>query len=163
MTYSEVGDINDARHVHANGNNDKKAATLNQAGIAKAMATYAASRPAYPPKFIITVGDNFYTKGVSSSTDPYWDYLYTNMYLSYESLANIPWYPVLGNHDWGYGMTGVQAQLDRTIQNPSGMWQMASTNYSRTFDIGDGETLLVIFCDTTTLAPSVNQCCNSKG
>lgn len=144
--------------------------TLNQAAVAKAMASYASSKqqlqqsnPAISaPQFIISVGDNFYTKGVSSYQDPYWDYLYTNIYLSYDSLANLPWYPVLGNHDWGYGYTGVQAQLDRTLHYPEGNWQMPSTNYSRTIDIGDDKTMLLVFCDTTTIAPYVNDCCNSK-
>jgi len=40
-----------------------------------------------------------------------------------------------------------------------------STNYSKVFDIpgSRGSTVAIIFIDTTTLAPSMNGCCNSKG
>jgi hypothetical protein len=155
-------DNRDNKNTKIQANDKQKSgATLNQAGIAKAMAQYA-SEQSDPPTFILSVGDNFYTKGVSSYTDPYWDYLWTSVYLAYDSLANIPWYPVLGNHDWGYGLTGVQAQVERTYRYPDGMWKMSSTNYSQLFDIGNGDSMLVLFCDTTTIAPSVNQCCNSK-
>lgn len=65
----------------------------HQAAIAKAMGTYSEK---FLPSFVVALGDNFYTNGVSSSTDVYWDYLWTNVYLdTYESLR-IPWFPVLG-------------------------------------------------------------------
>lgn len=66
-----------------------------QAAIAKAMGTYSEK---FLPSFVVALGDNFYTNGVSSSTDVYWDYLWTNVYLdTYESLR-IPWFPVLGEN-----------------------------------------------------------------
>jgi hypothetical protein len=66
-----------------------------QAAIAKAMGTYSEK---FLPSFVVALGDNFYTNGVSSSTDVYWDYLWTNVYLdTYESLR-IPWFPVLGDN-----------------------------------------------------------------
>lgn len=67
----------------------------------------------------------------------------------------------IGNHDYGYGATGVQAQIDRTLIDDH--WYMPSTNYSKTFNIPNGGTVAIIFVDTTTLAPSVNKCCNENG
>ena len=68
---------------------------LYQVQVAAAMGTRAASmQPA--PSFIVALGDNFYTKGVSSSSDSLWNYLWKDVYLGYDSL-NIPWLPVFGN------------------------------------------------------------------
>jgi hypothetical protein len=65
----------------------------NQAAIAEAMGSYSDS---FMPSFVIALGDNFYTNGVSSSTDSYWDYLWVNVYLDYYPSLCIPWYPVFG-------------------------------------------------------------------
>ena len=104
--------------------------------------------------------------GVSSHDDGLWDKLFKDIYLKYQSLS-IPWYPVLGNHDWGYGLTGVKAQIERTtVHENDDFWVMPSTNWSKVFrssDADDAVTLQVIFIDTTTLAPSSNECCNSRG
>ena len=141
----------------------KQQQVTNQAHVANAMAAYASASYNNPPTFVVTTGDNFYTKGVQSATDLYWDYLWSNVYLIYNSLSTLPWYPVVGNHDWGYGLSGIQAQVDRTKLYPNGLWQMPSTNYSKSFSVGNDATLLMLFIDTTTLAPSLNKCCNSNG
>ena len=64
-----------------------------QAAVASAMGSYSES---FQPSFVIALGDNFYSNGVSSSTDAYWDYLWTNVYLDYYKDLRIPWYPVFG-------------------------------------------------------------------
>ena len=66
-----------------------------QAAVAKAMGGYAND---FQPSFVVALGDNFYTNGVSSSTDAYWDYLWTNVYLDSYAALRIPWYPVFGKH-----------------------------------------------------------------
>ena len=100
-------------------------------------------------------------KGVYSTSDPMWSYLWTNVYLQFSSL-NIPWYAVLGNHDYGYGQSGVQAQIDKTQEG--GLWHMPALNYSQRFDLPSGSgSVEIIFIDTTTLAPSVTGTTNSKG
>ena len=71
------------------------------------------------------------------------------------------WYIFIGNHDYGYGSKGIQAQLDRSLIDD--FWSMKSTNYSKSFDIPNGGTVTIVFVDTTTLAPSVNKCCNENG
>jgi hypothetical protein len=136
---------------------------LYQPQVAKAMGTYAAKAdPA--PSFIMALGDNFYTKGVSSATDSLWGYLWEDVYLGYSGL-NIPWYPVFGNHDYG-SASAVQAQIDRyNLHKNNDIWQFPSTNYSKIFEIpgGEGASVGIVFIDSTTLAPSMNECCNSKG
>jgi len=76
----------------------------------------------------------------------------------------IPRYAVFGNHDYGYGQTGVEAQIERHYTDlDDGLWAMTATNYSKVFSVPGGVEVLVIFIDTTTLAPSENRCCNSEG
>eukprot|EP01039_Chlorochromonas_danica_P003408 gene3408-3734_t len=142
----------------------KKQKTYYQVPVAKAMAVYANNTdPA--PSFVIALGDNFYDNGVSSATDVLWDYLWKDIYLGYSSLR-IPWYPVFGNHDYGGGAAYVQAQLARTQEHlDDDLWQFDAANYTKIFEIpgSGGATVQIVFVDTTTLAPSVNKCCNQNG
>jgi hypothetical protein len=128
-----------------------------QVAVAKALGTWASTNS---PSFVIALGDNFYTNGVASTSDVMWNTHWKQVYMGYTKL-NIPWMPVFGNHDYGYGNSGVQAQLD--YAKIDSLWQMKGKNYSQYFTIPDGGTVAIIFIDTTTLAPSVNKCCNSKG
>ena len=143
--------------------NDKKKKTLQQMQIATAMGIFSAS--ANPqPSFVVALGDNFYNDGVKSSTDTMWDYLWKDVYLGFDEL-NIPWYPVFGNHDYGNGATGVNAQIQRYHDHTDDdIWIFPSTNYTKRFNIpGTGGSVCIVFIDTTTLAPSVNRCCNEEG
>lgn len=135
-----------------------------QAAIARSMGTWASSTDV-PPSFVLAVGDNFYTKGVYSTDDPLWETYWKEVYLdNYESLR-IPWLPALGNHDYGYGMDGVYAQIEKTNEDAENgyLWQFPSQYYTRRFSIPGGGSLQIIVIDSTTLAPSENQCCNEKG
>ena len=75
------------------GNNNNNNKATYQAAIAKSMGSYSNE---FEPSFVVALGDNFYTNGVSSTTDVYWDYLWTNVYLDYYASLRVPWYPVLG-------------------------------------------------------------------
>lgn len=158
------GLANDNNNNNKNSNNNNKNGNskqqgTNQVAVAKSMAQYAANS-VIKPSFVVALGDNFYTKGVYSTSDVLWQYLWSDIYLQYDSLKSIPWYAVLGNHDYGYGATGVQAQIDRTQTDP--LWRMPALNYTKRFQVND-ISVQIIFIDTTTLAPSENSCCNSKG
>ena len=133
-----------------------------QAPVAKAMSDWAAQADP-KPSFLLSLGDNFYTNGVASTTDSLWESLWQEVYLRDYSNLNVSWYPVFGNHDYGYGLTGINAQIDRTTSTNDDVWQFPSTNYTKSFPIPGGGKVTVVFIDTTTLAPSENKCCNSKG
>ena len=140
----------------------KSATYTYQAPVAKAMSDWAAQADP-KPSFLLSLGDNFYTNGVASTTDSLWESLWQEVYLRDYSNLNVSWYPVFGNHDYGYGLTGINAQIDRTTSTNDDVWQFPSTNYTKSFPIPGGGKVTVVFIDTTTLAPSENKCCNSKG
>jgi len=52
------------------------------------------------PEFIISTGDNFYPHGVDSADDAQWQDSFLDVYNS-ESIKDLTWYAVLGNHDYG--------------------------------------------------------------
>eukprot|EP00434_Breviolum_minutum_P020141 symbB.v1.2.017761.t1/scaffold1355.1/size123688/3 len=49
--------------------------------------------------FVLSVGDNFYLRGVMDESDLNWRYMFEEVY-PHESLQ-VPWLNVLGNHDYG--------------------------------------------------------------
>lgn len=93
--------------------------------LANAIAT---AHRADPFHFAITVGDNFYNRGVRSVSDPKWQERFETPYAG----LRIRFYPTLGNHDY-YG--DVASQLE--YQSPSDSWQMPARQYR--FTAGDSE------------------------
>lgn len=140
---------------------DQKDESTYQVQIARAMGNLSSEDP---PQFVIALGDNFYDDGVSSVNDTLWNSLWKDIYIKNFTGLNIPWYGVLGNHDYGSGTNGVKAQVARTSFGDDDFWTMPDTNYSKTFGIPNtNDSVMFVFCDTTTLAPSENECCNEEG
>jgi tartrate-resistant acid phosphatase type 5 len=75
--------------------------------------------------FAITLGDNFYSYGMESPTDPrwktWWDALYDPL--------GIKFYASLGNHDWGFADSPA-AEILYTQQSPS--WCLPAPYYTFT-------------------------------
>jgi tartrate-resistant acid phosphatase type 5 len=92
-------------------------------------------------RFVVSTGDNFYFRGVSSATDRQWDTSFQNIYAA--SSLQTPWYPVLGNHDYG---GNVQAQLDRRKLFPR--WQMRGRRYAIGADDLKRDDVALFFIDT---------------
>ena len=90
----------------------------------------------FDPKFIISAGDNFYCCGVASTEDPQWKYSFEDVYRAHS--LNIPWFPVLGNHDY---LGNPQAQID--YSKISRRWRMPARYY--TVNMKD---VIIIFLDT---------------
>ena len=65
--------------------------------MAAAMAAVAAQAE---PVFVLNVGDNFYPHGLSSVDDEQFTRSFTSVY-NQTALLGVPWYSVLGNHDYG--------------------------------------------------------------
>jgi tartrate-resistant acid phosphatase type 5 len=65
-----------------------------QLNLAKAMVNYHKSQPF---DFGLTLGDNFYTYGMVSPSDPRWQTQWERLYAP----LGIKFYPTFGNHDYG--------------------------------------------------------------
>lgn len=113
-----------------------------QAKVAAAMAE-AARKTA--PRFIISVGDNFYPRGVTSTTDQHWLSAFRNVYDS--PALDRPWYVALGNHDH-YGNPRAEIEYGKV----NSRWRMPSRYYAHSEPLGDGKTAAFFFLDTTPLA-----------
>ena len=123
---------------------DQGTGNYRQYQIANALDTIAGKRGL---DFVALLGDNFYRYGVSGVEDAQWRYKFENMY-SGEHLARVPFFAVLGNHDY-YG--DAQAQIIYSRERlGSGRWQMPGTDYLDHFGrIGDEHLLRVAFLDTS--------------
>jgi acid phosphatase len=112
-----------------------------QRKVAAAM-TRAASELA--PRFVISVGDNFYNRGVRSTDDPQWQTSFEAVYNAPE--LKCPWYPVLGNHDHG---GNIDAEI--AFQSVDARWQMAARYYRKSEALSGGVAADLFFLDTTSI------------
>jgi acid phosphatase len=92
--------------------------------------------------FVITLGDNFYPRGVTSVFDVQWFDKFEGMY----DLPNlqIPFYPSLGNHDYRDG--NARHQVEYSQKN--GKWRMPDFYYTFTKSI-DGASFIQFFALNT--------------
>lgn len=93
---------------------------------AVARAVLAAHRES-PFDFGLTVGDNFYPRGVASTGDSLWKKEFHDRY----DALGIRFFAILGNHDY---MSNPQAQVDYTQKPGNKTWQMPHRYY--TFSAG---------------------------
>lgn len=98
--------------------------------------------------FILLLGDNIYEHGVTSIDDPKWQTSFEQVYTS-PSIQQIPWYAVLGNHDYG---GSVQAQID--YSSKSSRWKMPARYYSFEKKIDDSASVLFVIIDTNPFIAS---------
>ncbi|KAJ3307825.1 Tartrate-resistant acid phosphatase type 5 [Boothiomyces sp. JEL0838] len=105
----------------------------NQQMTGKTMSSFADSNQT---NFIVSVGDNYYgtsnnsDHGVSSVDDVKWIYDWLSIYNG-TTINSIPWYAVLGNHDWFQNQT---AQIAYT--NVNNRWFLDDYFYTRQFTVG---------------------------
>jgi tartrate-resistant acid phosphatase type 5 len=99
----------------------------NQSDVALAMKKYHDGRPF---DFGITLGDNFYSKGMLSTRDPHWKAWWSDMY----DRLGVPFYASLGNHDWGYADSPAAEVMFTQL---SDTWKMPATYY--TFTAGSAQ------------------------
>jgi len=126
----------------------------HQLYVAKQLSLAAA---VIKPAFIISMGDNFYEDGITSLDDPQWKSKFENVYNA-KSLM-VPWYIILGNHDWNGNTT---AELAYTQYDKNGRWIFPNYFYSQTFYLDNTQTtsMQIVFVDTYMLdygSPSRDQ------
>ncbi len=88
--------------------------------------------------FVILLGDNIYDSGVDSTSDPQWQ---TKFEQPYQDL-DMPFYAVLGNHDYGGDLFGVdtgglgnefdKGPIEVMYSEVSDKWEMPATFYTFT-------------------------------
>jgi hypothetical protein len=93
-----------------------------QKNTAKGMLKYHHTNPF---DFAITLGDNFYSVGMDSPSDPRWKTWWEELYTP----LGIEFYASLGNHDWGQPNSPA-AEILYTSKSKS--WRMPATHYTFT-------------------------------
>lgn len=108
-----------------------------QFAVSDAMSLDAASDPV---EFVINTGDAMYFYGVESLEDQKFNSTFTYVY--YQDSLQVPWYGVLGNHDWKQNATVlVQDYLN---------WRIPALCYTVNGVVGD-KTYSFFFIDTNSV------------
>jgi Calcineurin-like phosphoesterase. len=132
------------------GINDTNKKAPGQLKVAKQFGVTAKDIKA---SFVVTCGDNFHGKGVSSITDPLWNVNFEKVYTT-KSLM-IPWYITLGNHDYE---GSVDAEL--AYAKTSKRWIQPSRYFAFTKTLPDSTIVLFLVLDSS---PFVQSYINQKG
>lgn len=90
--------------------------------------------------FVLLLGDNIYNSGVDSVDDPQWQTKFEEPYAD----IDLPFYAVLGNHDYGGNLAGIEqgglgnewdkGPLEVMYSDVSDKWIMPATYYTVTWD-----------------------------
>ena len=125
----------------------------DQLEVAKQMGEWGAKNP---NNFVISVGDNFYPKGVISENDPLWHYSFESIYTAHSLQCD--WFPVLGNHDY---LADPDAQL--RYSKVSRRWNMPARYYSKEVNLkGKGKVLFVMIDTDPMLFEDKKEYCDKQ-
>lgn len=124
---------------------DQGSGDLQQWRVAQGMERVAESEGGL--NMVLLLGDNFYGKSLSGTSDPAWQLKFERVYHG-RWLSHVPFYAVLGNHDYP---DSAAVELEYGKQGAgSGRWQMPDRTYTRDFGSAEGRPLLrVVFLDTS--------------
>jgi tartrate-resistant acid phosphatase type 5 len=112
-----------------------------QAKIADQMASVA-EKSLGGISFVLTLGDNFYRRGVSGVDDPRFKTSFEDVYD--HAALQVPWYIIAGNRDY---KGSVQAQVDYT--KASSRWRFPALYYTEVLRLPHSDvTAQFIFLDT---------------
>lgn len=111
----------------------------NELAVARQMGKTASDLDV---KFVINTGDNFYYCGVEGLTDAQFKTDFEDVF-SDKSLF-VPWYGVLGNHDYAYDVT---PQLQYKSPN-NDRWQIPDRNFTKRVHLGGSNYATLVFTDT---------------
>jgi len=91
--------------------------------------------------FVISVGDNFYERGVTSLDDDHWQKSFETVYDA--TSLQVPWYVILGNHDYAGNCV---PQLEYGKTHPR--WIMPTRYYKKLFPVDATTHLECFYLDT---------------
>eukprot|EP00062_Callorhinchus_milii_P025910 gi/632987421/ref/XP_007910776.1/ PREDICTED: tartrate-resistant acid phosphatase type 5 [Callorhinchus milii] len=96
--------------------------------------------------FILSLGDNFYFDGIKDLTDRRFQETFEDIF-SAESLRDVPWFVLAGNHDHSGNVT---AQI--AYSNSSRRWNFPNYYYELNFTLeGTNVTVTILMLDTILL------------
>ena len=98
-----------------------------------------------PPHLVLTVGDNFYPKGVESIDDPLWESVFEQVY-SGDFWDALVFFPALGNHD-----TDGNERAQIRYSGRSSRWSMPGNYYTFRRSLPSGDTVRFLALDTNVL------------
>eukprot|EP01061_Rhynchopus_euleeides_P046858 TRINITY_DN90_c0_g1_i1.p1 TRINITY_DN90_c0_g1~~TRINITY_DN90_c0_g1_i1.p1 ORF type:complete len:348 (+),score=153.74 TRINITY_DN90_c0_g1_i1:48-1046(+) len=131
------------------GSSDSKPTTRGEVDNNQAMGTVA--QKLGDVRFVMAMGDNFYTTGVSNEYSKRFTQTFEDVFS--HSALQLPWYVVAGNHDH-YG--NVTAQIAYTADSPSQRWKFPSLYYTfqESFVGTSGKTVQVqvIYLDSVVIS-----------
>jgi hypothetical protein len=110
----------DRRNVRVLAFGDWGDGSDRQKRMAEAMARYHAKTPF---DFAVTLGDNFYSAGMTGPADPRWQRDFERLY----EPMHIRFYPSLGNHDW---VLADSPAAEILYSAKSRLWQMPADRYT---------------------------------
>jgi len=113
-----------------------------QAEVARAIAETHASAP---PDLVLTVGDNFYPRGVASVEDPLWASVFEDVYTG-DFWNGLVFHPSLGNHDV---QGNEQAQILYSQRSPR--WALPARYHTFRKALPTGDSIRFIALDTNLL------------
>lgn len=105
-----------------------------QTAVAAAMA-FSADK--VPVDFVLSMGDNVYEFGLQSQEDPWFQRAFFEMYSA--TSLKVPWYGVLGNHDWKMNASAQVVQI--------GNWKIPALSYALKGSVG-GVPIAIFAIDT---------------
>lgn len=108
-----------------------------------------------PPSFITAVGDNIYPSGVTSLQSVVWQEWESTLGENADPLIRIPWYLVLGNHDYVLMEDGRFAEVAYTSVCKHQRWVMPSRQYNFTTPLPGGGEVEFFAVDTNGVQDNV--------
>jgi len=97
--------------------------------------------------FVLLLGDNFYSNGVTSVDDPQWQSKFETVYNS--PALNVPFFASLGNHDYKKN-ANPDAQVNYSKRHNT-KWKMPARNYTFIRALDGGATIQLFALDTKAL------------
>lgn len=110
----------DRRNVRVLAFGDWGDGSARQKRMAEAMARFHSKTPF---DFAVTLGDNFYSAGMTGPADPRWQRDFERLY----EPMHIRFYPSLGNHDW---VLADSPAAEILYSAKSRLWQMPADRYT---------------------------------
>lgn len=130
-------------HENEGGDGHEVCYAKQQLRMAQAMSKLTSLQP----QFVLSLGDNFYVRGVKDLNDRLFDESFENVF-KVGKIAAVPWKILLGDHDHRGNITALLRHSDRSPR-----WRLPALYYSFNVPIGggSGRSLEILMIDSVVL------------